>query len=444
MRIANARRWATIGVTTAMLGMGLLSAPASAQANQELGDSGWSWGWSAEERVRFHREDNKAFGGTMPQNNTFWLNRFRVFGDLENTEDGIRVHAELIDARITGNERPPLGIDRNDLDARNLWVEFDTSDDTSVRLGRTDLQYGAQRLVSPLDWANTRRTFEGVLVKQKFDGGQYDAFITKPVVLDRHNSDHDDDSRYFSGIYSTWDLGDDGDKLDAYALALNEETSKITSGTGRVGKLDIYTFGLRHFGKGDSGFEWDAEVAKQTGRSAGDRVSAEMAGVKLGYRATEVELEPRFGIDFDYASGDDNPTDSSVGSFNQLFPLGHAYLGKIDLVARSNILDVQPNVTLKLGERTTFKVEYHMFTLDEKKDALRNAGGGVVVRDPTGASGDDVGDEVDLMLVHKPEDWLLADHILLGYSQFMPGSFITSQRGQGRVNFYYAQLTKRF
>jgi hypothetical protein len=28
-------------------------------------------------------------------------------------------------------------------------------------VGRQELLYGAQRLISPLDWANTRRTFEG-------------------------------------------------------------------------------------------------------------------------------------------------------------------------------------------------------------------------------------------------------------------------------------------
>jgi hypothetical protein len=30
-----------------------------------------------------------------------------------------------------------------------------------VRVGRQELLYGSQRLISTLDWANTRRTFQG-------------------------------------------------------------------------------------------------------------------------------------------------------------------------------------------------------------------------------------------------------------------------------------------
>ena len=43
--------------------------------------------------------------------------------------------------------------------------------------------YGKQRLVSPLDWANTRRTFEGVRLLTELSGWNVDLFLTEFVRL---------------------------------------------------------------------------------------------------------------------------------------------------------------------------------------------------------------------------------------------------------------------
>ena len=52
--------------------------------------------------------------------------------------------------------------------------------------------------------------------------------------------------------------------------------------------------------------------------------------------------------------GDSDPLDGTAGTFNQLFPLAHKYLGHADVLARQNLMagfleaSVQPTDKLKL------------------------------------------------------------------------------------------------
>lgn len=395
-----------------------------------------------QERLRFMREDNMSLTGTTPNVNTYYLNRLFVHADLRS-ENGWRVYVEAIDARISSNNRPPVGIDRNDADLRNAFFEI-TSGDTTSRVGRTDLKYGAERLISPLDWANTRRTFDAAVVSQDLDGDKVDVFVSKPVKVDPHNTDHDDDSLWFSGVYTTW-LGDNGEGgVDVYALALNEQSDKFVGNKGQVGKMDLYTLGARAWHKAD-GFDADFELAHQFGERARDSIEAAMIAAKLGHTWTEAEYKPRIGIDFDWASGDDSPTDSNYQTFNQLFPLAHAYLGYLDLVGRQNIQDISPNASLQLDERSTLRVAFHDFKLDEKLDALYSVGGAATLRDPTGRAGDNVGQEWDLTLSRNVKDEVgFLDNLLFGYSYFTPGRFVASQRTSDRTKLLYMQATAFF
>ena len=73
--------------------------------------------------------------------------------------------AEFIDADSHYENAPARPIDVNRSDMLNLFGDVMVYDGSSgpiwARVGRQELLYGVQRVVSPLDWANTRRTFDG-------------------------------------------------------------------------------------------------------------------------------------------------------------------------------------------------------------------------------------------------------------------------------------------
>ncbi len=84
---------------------------------------------------------------------------------------------------------------------------------------------------------------------------------------------------------------------------------------------------------------------------------------------------------------------------------------------------------------------YHTFWLDEQRDALYNAGGGVGRRDITGHSGKEVGQELDVILL-----WNLNVHsnILLGYSHFWDGPFIQHTGVSEDADLIYVQYAMKF
>jgi len=405
----------------------------------DLGD-GWSLGFGGQIRYRLMSENNKSLTKTSPKNNDYNLVRTRVHADLRN-ENGLRFFVEGLDARIHGNSRPPIGIDRNNFDLQNGFVEWDAGEQT-FRFGRMELQEGAQRLVSPLDWGNTRRTFDGGMITLEHSLGTTDIFVTRPVMVDPRDMDNRITDRWFSGIYNTTKL-DNGDGLDVFVLALNDTDDIFTANDGSVGDRDLYTWGGRYHGKrGDTDFE--AWGAMQRGEVAGDDVDAYAWTLRAGQSFPDTKYKPRVGLDVDYASGDDNPTGGDVETFNQLFPLGHAYFGYLDLVGRQNVIDIQPNVAVVLDERTKAKAAFHYFKLAEEEDAVYNAAGAPSFADASGDAGDNLGNEIDLVVMHSPE-WL-APHgnLLVGWSRFWSGRHIDSAGGRGDAELYYVQLQMTF
>ena len=88
----------------------------------------------------------------------------------------------------------------------NAFVDLKVADSTTLRLGRQELLYGNQRLVSPLDWANTRRTFDGYRLLFSGNAWDIDGFYTHPVDRVAANVDRwdsADTAQDFYGVYAT-------------------------------------------------------------------------------------------------------------------------------------------------------------------------------------------------------------------------------------------------
>ncbi|MDB5295546.1 MAG: hypothetical protein JWO31_1529, partial [Phycisphaerales bacterium] len=165
-----------------------------------------------------------------------------------------------------------------------------------------------------------------------------------------------------------------------------------------------------------------------------------------GYTFAAAPLKPRVYFGFDAASGDDDPNDRDSERFNQLFPLGHAYFGYIDVIGRSNIIDVHPGVELALLENRSFakkvalRADYHLFWRYSTDDAVINAGGGVLRADG-GSDAAFVGSEIDLLL-----NWQIDRHTAayFGYSHFFAGDFLEQTGPSEDIDFVYAAVQFTF
>jgi hypothetical protein len=384
-------------------------------------------------------EDNRRLLGFENDYNLF---RERLYLDAWY-RDRARAFVEVLWADSSRQTLPPLPIDINHGDLLNAFGElkFFERDATSIsfRGGRQELFYGNQRLVSPLDWANTRRTFQGYKLLFRSPYWAVDGFWTQPVAILPRAFDEAVEQRQFFGVYGSYRRFEDA-VIEPNYLGLVETDLFAPVPEAVIGDQVAHTFGFR-LQTNRSGWIVETELAYQFGEDFDLDRSAGMATVGLGRKFDDLWGDPELFIYVDYASGDDDPTNGTSGTFNQLFPLGHKYFGYMDLVGRQNILD--PNVIFKIypSKRINLLLWYHHFELASARDALYNAGGIPIRVDPTGRAGTDVGDEIDVLinLIVNPNT-----DFQIGYSHFFPGSFL-ERTGPGEdANFFYSQFTFRF
>jgi hypothetical protein len=407
-----------------------------------IGDS-WLFSTGGEERLRYMHEE-AGYARFTGKDNDYQLQRLRVYGDLWY-KDVFRVYAEFYDARIIGNDLAPLPIDVNHSDFLNLFAEVKLFEydgtPAYLRVGRQEIYLGSQRLISPLDWANTRRIFQGVRGYWHSEKLDVDAFWLQNVIVNPTHFDSPDDAQSFMGLWTTY-RPKKGQEIDLYCLYFDTSRPVATGFHGVTGGLNCTTLGARYAGNYDRRLLWDVEGMYQFGDFANQQDSAEAYTTAVGYALADTPLAPQFWINWDFASGTGSPlTDHTHMTFNQLFPFGHFYFGFLDLVGRQNIEDLSFQATLFPTKWITTCMQYHIFRLDSAKDALYNASGTVIRSDPTGRAGTDVGDEIDLFgNIH------LSQHqdILIGWSKLFAGAFIRNAPGAGRgmsPELFYAQYS---
>ncbi len=392
-----------------------------------------------------------------PGDNTYNLLRTRLHADLWY-RDKIRLFAEGIDSRSYSQEKAPLAVDANHTDMLNLFADIKIADvkdgQAYLRVGRQELLYGSQRLISTLDWVNTRRTFQGVKTFWHSPKLDLDAFWVRPMNVNPTNFDNWDTNRDFYGLWATY-KPQRGHFADLYFLSLDNNNSGVSPkiiGTLNTGNSVVHTVGSRYVGNYNQ-FLYELEGMYQFGRStiissgAPTDISAGAIASGIGYQFSQLPMNPQLWLRYDYASGDRNPNDGQTNTFNQLFPFGHYYMGFLDRVGRQNIHDFNAQFTLHPQPWFTFIAQYHRFFLANSHDALYNASGVAYRQDSTGQAGRDVGDELDLRFnihINRHQD------VLLGYSKLWAGDFIkntttpTGGRGNVSPDLIYVQYVIRF
>lgn len=410
-------------------------------------------------RYRFEHFSNENFGA-VENDWGYALQRYLLHADL-HLGPNIRVFAQGKASLVDDGRDPvapataisPRGTDTDEIDFQQLFADviLPLSDraSTTLRFGRQDLIYGSQRLIGPLDWTNARRTFEGGKASFSIDRKHtIDAFLVRPVVVDKDELNDGDGDTTFGGVYATLAVPETclegGNKLEAYALGLWKH---IKNAAGPDNDRDTYTLGLR-FSGAPKPCDYDIELDYQFGQNGGNgEVGAYSLATEVGYTFAGCPKTLRLFVGFDYASGDDDPTDSDIETFNQLFPTGHLFFGYIDAIGRQNIVDLHPGVEVTLAQNKQYvqklalRAEHHFFWRASEDDGLYNVAGGLSRAD-SGTDERSVGSESDLFI-----NWQVDRHTAayVGYSHFFAGDFISNTTGpDDDIDFFYAAVTLTF
>lgn len=379
---------------------------------------------SVQVRHRFEVDARDFTNGTDPL--TFSQLRTRVGLAYEGAEN-VSAFVQFQDSRLWGEEFSTLldgAADRFDLHQGYLEVDKFFVDPLKLKLGRTEVNYGSQRLIGAVDWHNIGRAFDGIILTVSTTRFVPDFFYFAQVeslqVGDKGdlaifgmNADIITSDRYQTQVYAIWQR--------------NAPSSVLSRGT------------IGFFSKGKMGnFSHEAEAAYQFGTITPNEiygpffatdsvkvdVQAFMVTLNLWYHFNTVTAKPGVSLGVDFLSGmkAGEPAGSDFKSFDTLYATNHKFYGFMDFFLNIpvetgglGLVDLHAKADATFRDNIA-KLAFHVFRSHEEF---------ILVDNSTTRS---FGSELDATFVHKYSKNLA---FVLGASAFWPDDIFKETRGTG-------------
>jgi hypothetical protein len=390
--------------------------------------------------LRFREEAYRNFNwGVLPVNQYQWY-RMLPYADL-HLGPNLRLFGQVIGAWVTDKETVG-GIDATGIELlqgfADIKLPLASGTDLTLRGGRQLLSYGSERLISLRYGPNVLRSFNTALASIKSSPWRVDALYARPVQnLVGSFNDRFDPERSLWSIYATGQLTEMSSKpgLDLYYIGYRNAAAEFNQGRGDE---ERHTIGSRIFGAAE-GWDWNFEGMAQFGHFGHGDIRAWSIASDTGYTFAGVTFSPRLGLRANIISGDRNPNDSTLETFNPLFPKGK-YFGEIGLLGPYNLINTHPTLTLQLDQHWTLDLATVFYWRESLGDGIYGPGGDLV-RPSDNSRSRYIGTQADIILGWQPVPWFGA---ALSYSVFVPGQFIRDTGPSKTAHFVGVEAMLKF
>ncbi len=347
-------------------------------------------------------------------------------------------------------------------DVFDLFQAFITLGDAesfplTAKIGRQEIFYGDERIVGRSNWTNPGRSFDAIRLRLESECGWVEAFTGRVVLVDDNNFNISNDYDNFSGIYASSDTLLPWQQTQAYFLARNYGVKGPNAlGPGNTGgsQRDIYTIGTLWKSHADAfgGWDYSAEALYQFGSvydsAQGRRLDQRSHGVflEVGHAWKDVAWSPRIGLGYEYGSGDSDPSDGKVGTYENLFGAQHNFYGTMDLAGARNMHIPKLQLSASPARGVTLNAAYLAFFLADTADSFYpekgpgRSGNGYGINPGYGSF---AGSEIDAYA-----NWAVTDQAAcqVGYGHFFTGNYVEDSAGPAATgaDFFYTQLLLTF
>jgi len=415
---------------------------------------------------------NSFSEATASTDDDYVLNRVNLTADADVNKH-LRMFIDLQDSRAFGASGGTVGnanfadgnFGNNRIDLHQGYADIRNLFDypLTIRLGRQEIIWGDHRLIGNFIWSNIGRTFDGARVMWDTDDIHAEAI---GITVDEDGfdgtgltSDDDSDESIYGAMLGFKRLVPKG-LLEFFYIQKNnqddENNDAVQDGFDTLGDSDnvvVHNIGYQLQGKLgiDDQIDYQTQGHYQIGDFGKEDHEAWAFFALAGYTCKETPWTPRFGVEYDYASGDDDPDDGDHETFENLYPTNHwkGNYGFMDRQSWQNIHDFRTNITVHPTKKLMVRLDYHYFILDEEADGWYGAPGSpalAVDRASYDDFDDDLAQEVDLTLKYQLYDNV---SILAGYSYYKPEDWIEDAEDAGFTNapdthWMYLQTTVTF
>lgn len=400
----------------------------------------WYLSLGGEARTRYETYRNASFGAGVQDANGYYLNRFMLHADFHFGKK-FRFFGQLksgLENDRRGGARP---FDEDKLDVNQAFIDVTPIQkenfSLSVRAGRQEAEFGSSRLVSAREGLNVRQPFDGVRIISKIGKWQIAPFFLKPVQTRRgFFDDSTNGEQIFFGGYVVRNLPKLNGIVVGYFGDFDRKQNRFDQGAGREQRQLLGT----RFAGNRKNFDFNYEALAQWGKFAAADIRAWAIITDNGYSFPKIRFKPRLALRFDATSGDKNPADDKLETFNALFNAGNAYSGLIGLVGSSNSTGLIPSVNLSFPKRFFVRADYGFFWRTSRRDAVYGLAGGVL-RSGQLSRAKFVGHQPSLSI-----EWRANRHLSFTalYGHFFTGKFLRETPPAQDVDYFTTFMTFRF
>lgn len=300
--------------------------------------------FGGELREQFQHYNNLNFGDVPPTfpditTNQLW-HRLLLHSNIEiGTKLRLFVQVNNTLRFINNNPNAPE-IDENQLSLHQAFAEVNMNR-WKIRVGRQEMFYGNHRLITVREGPNTRKTFDGIILKRSLKNGSIDFIATTPVTSKQGVFDDRSFDESLIGLYGTQYFLKHKIGIDYYSLNFQSNARKYNYKSGFENRQ---TYGTRIFSNLPK-FNFELEAAYQAGKFADLKIDAYniLADVNILLMPTKKLI---VGFAANSASGDKNNADKKLNTYNLLFAkpaYGLAIpVGSTNIVSLSSYLKINP------------------------------------------------------------------------------------------------------
>jgi hypothetical protein len=388
-------------------------------------------------RERIEGFENSGF--VADRDDAYALSRVRLNATITASKS-LSFQANVQDARVAKKQVGPTTAPfRGPFDLRTAFADVgDANAPLGARLGRQELAFGEQRLLGHLAWVNTGRSWDAARMILRAKAWQADVFGASlvrslPDEFDKSGSGH-----RLAGVYASSAKAIPQAAVEPYLFWRRDVN--LRSELATVGDLSQTTLGVRVAGKLPARLDYGVEMAMQRGSLATDSVNA-WAGHWQIRESLPGPGAVKLTSEYNFATGDDNPTDGRRQTFDQLYPTGHDKLGLADQVGWRNVHHFREGFEFSPVKSTPISLNYHTWWLAKKTDGLYAASGALLARVAGGAASSHVGQELDIQVSRAltPQIQLAA-----GYAHMFTGAFLEQATPGASYSAPYVMVTYVF
>ncbi len=317
------------------------------------------------------------------------------------------------------------------VDVYESWLEMKTSQSSSLKIGRQELSYDDQRLLSTRDWVQSGLTYDALVFKKQQSSWRFDLGLSLNNRSENTfgNDFHTDRNRIKTLNFAYFDKKVN-EKLKISLIALGtgyqkEGTTSTIYMTGTYGTHLHYDFGKVSI---------SPRFYYQNGKNKiGQEISAYHTGVNASVSPSD-KLTIAAGVDY-FSGHDASNNDPSYlakdHTFDIMYGARYKFYGNMNQFVFSGepmddggLNDLYLKFKYSIGTKGTFLLDYHFFRLTSN------------YADPTFTSGfkalnKNLGSEFDIIYSHE---LFKGATLRTGFSFLLPSESLEILKGVGAGN----------